>query len=233
MSTLLCIETATVVCSVALVRDGSVIGLRETQITNSHAAMVAVFIDELIREHLSGPSGINGVVVSSGPGSYTGLRIGVSTAKGLCYALDVPLLSIQTTLGMAWGMKSAFTEASELPLIFAPMIDARRMEVYTAMYNNELEAIAPVSAQIIQPNMFEDLLEKHQIILAGDGAEKCKAVLQHPNLRYINGFTNSAAHLAELAAAKFEQQHFEDTAYFEPFYLKDFIAGKPRVKGLD
>ncbi|HAH56848.1 MAG TPA: tRNA (adenosine(37)-N6)-threonylcarbamoyltransferase complex dimerization subunit type 1 TsaB [Bacteroidales bacterium] len=232
MSTLLCLETATAVCSVALVRDGSVTGLRETQITNSHAALVAVFIDELIRDHLSGVKDIDGVVVSSGPGSYTGLRIGVSTAKGLCYALDIPLLSVGTTLSMAWGMKSVFNGASDLPFIYAPMIDARRMEVYTALYNHRLEVVQPVSAQIIQPDMFDGLIEKHLIILAGDGAQKCKAVFNHPNLRFIDDFTNSAAHLASIATAKFEQQHFEDTANFEPFYLKDFIAGKPKVKGL-
>lgn len=233
MSTLLCIETATAACSVALLRDGVVTGLRETQITNSHAAMVAVFIDELIRDHLSGPSGIDGVVVSSGPGSYTGLRIGVSTAKGLCYALDVPLLSVETTLSMARGMKTAFTDALDLPILYAPMIDARRMEVYTALYNNELKMVKPVSAEIIQEDMFDALLQDHHIVLAGDGAEKSKAELHHPNLHYIDNFINSAAHMASIAADKFEQHLFEDTAYFEPFYLKDFIAGKPRVKGLD
>ena len=232
MPTLICIETATAVCSVALLRDGAVIGLRETQVTNSHAAMVAVFIDELIREYLPSPSAIDGVVVSSGPGSYTGLRIGVSTAKGLCYALDVPLLSVETPLSMAAGMRAGFESNAELPLLFAPMIDARRMEVYTALYDSELKMVKPVSAEIIQPDMFDDFLENYQIVLAGDGAEKCKAVLQHPNLSYIDNFTNSAAHLAGLATLKFERKQFEDTAYFEPFYLKDFIAGKPRVKGL-
>lgn len=233
MPTLLCIETATAVCSVALVRQGRVAGLLETNTTNSHAAKVAVFIDELIREHLNSASGLDAVVVSSGPGSYTGLRIGASTAKGLCYALDVPLIAIETPLSMAYGMKMIAVSPQKLPLIYAPMIDARRMEVYTALYNPEMETIKAVNAQIIQQDTFDDLIHDHQIILAGDGAAKCKELLNHPNFIYLDEFRNSAAHMAEAATRRFEQQQFEDVAYFEPFYLKDFIAGKPRVKGLD
>ena len=232
MSILLHIETATPVCSVALTQDDRILAIRETSEKNSHSQVVTVFIDEMLKECGLEPMQLDAVAVSKGPGSYTGLRIGVSTAKGICWALDKPLISVGTPEAMAMGMRQKYSQPESLPILFAPMIDARRMEVYTGLFDEDLNNILPVYAAIIDENTFEEFIEDHIICFAGDGAEKCEAVLKHPNFRFINDFDASATYMAPLAVAKFAAGNFEDVAYFEPYYLKDFIAGKPSVKGL-
>ena len=232
MAILLHIETATPVCSVVLADNQRILSIRETSEKNSHSQVVTVFIDEMLQECGLQPAQLEAVAVSKGPGSYTGLRIGVSTAKGICWALDKPLISVGTPKAMALGMSQKYTQPEKLPILFAPMIDARRMEVYTGLFDENLHNIKPVYAAIIDGNTFEEYVENHIICFAGDGAEKCKALLTHPNFRFMNDFDASAAYMAPLAAAKFVAGNFEDVAYFEPYYLKDFVAGKPNVKGL-
>lgn len=232
MSILLHIETATPVCSVALTQNSRIVAIRQTSEKNAHSQVVTVFIDEMMKECELQPAQLDAVAVSKGPGSYTGLRIGVSTAKGICWALDKPLISVGTPEAMAEGMHEKYIQSENLPVLYAPMIDARRMEVYTGLFDENINNVKPVYAAIIDENTFEEFIEDHIICFAGDGAEKCEAVLTHPNFRYMKSFDASAAYLAPLAEAKFASGNFEDVAYFEPYYLKDFIAGKPNVKGL-
>ncbi|KAF0201150.1 MAG: hypothetical protein FD170_2916 [Bacteroidetes bacterium] len=232
MSIILNIETATPVCSIALSDNNQILALRETSEKNSHSQVVAVFIDEMLKDCGLKPTDLDAVAVSKGPGSYTGLRIGVSTAKGICYALGKPLISVGTLKAMAFGMAQKFKNPGNLPVLFAPMIDARRMEVYTALYDQNLMVVKEVYAAIVDNDTFSDLIGSHIICFAGDGAEKCRETLNHPNFRLLDDFTASAAYMKDFSAEKFNAGQFEDTAYFEPYYLKDFVAGPPRVKGL-
>ncbi len=227
MSLLLLIETATTSCSVALAQQGQILAIKELNERNIHAEVITVFIEELFNTVGKTYNDLDAVAVSSGPGSYTGLRIGISTAKGLCFALDKPLIAVETMQSMADGMAAELT--GDNTALLCPMIDARRMEVYTALFDAQGNRIRPTSAEIIDEHSFADLLadHHHQVLFFGDGAEKCKELLgRYPNVRFDTGFTNSAAHLAATAQKKFEAAAFEDVAYFEPFYLKDFIAGK-------
>ncbi len=227
MSLILQIETSTTSCSVALAQSGKVLSVRTIDQRNIHAEVITVFIDEIMAGQGLSFQELDAVAVSSGPGSYTGLRIGVSTAKGLCFSLDKPLIAIATLLAMAAGYLSRFQNFTEDDFLLCPMIDARRMEVYTALFNRDLKQIQPTSAAIIDAESFKEVLVQHKIIFFGDGAAKCKVVLgDQPNAVFIDGFLNDAADLTQLAAEKFKLQAFEDVAYFEPFYLKDFIAGK-------
>lgn len=232
MTYILCIETATPVCSVALVQDNKVLHSRESSKRNSHSEIVTVFIDEVIKEANLKYTDLDAVTVSKGPGSYTGLRIGVSTAKGLCYGLDIPLISVNTLRSMAFGMARKFDQKEDLPILFCPMIDARRMEVYTAIYNERNEQIEETKAEIIDENSFSDYLDKSKIVFFGDGSDKCKDVITHPNAIFVENIFPSASYMAEITYNKYLENQFEDVAYFEPFYLKEFIAGKPKVKGL-
>jgi len=234
MSLILSIETATSVCSVCLSDNEKVIALRETSEHNSHSRVIAVFIDEIFKETGIPKTRIDAVAVSRGPGSYTGLRIGVSTAKGLCYGLDKPLIAVDTLHSMAWGMRAVHTmRDADKPALFVPMIDARRMEVYTAVFDEALNMIKPVTAEIIDAGSFGELTPSHRLIFAGDGADKCREVLSSDTFIFSNKFVHSATHMVTPALIRFNEGLFEDTAYFEPFYLKDFIAGKPTVKGLN
>ena len=208
------------------------LAIRETSEKNSHSQVVTVFIDEMLKESGLQPTQLDAVSVSKGPGSYTGLRIGVSTAKGICWALDKPLISVGTPEAMALGMRQKYNQHEDFPILFAPMIDARRMEVYTGLFDENLNNVKAVYAAIIDENTFDEFINNHIICFAGDGAEKCEALLSHPNFRLMKDFDASAAYMAPLVAAKFTAGNFEDVAYFEPYYLKDFIAGKPSVKGL-
>ncbi|MBE0646679.1 MAG: tRNA (adenosine(37)-N6)-threonylcarbamoyltransferase complex dimerization subunit type 1 TsaB [Bacteroidales bacterium] len=249
MSLILALETATPVCSVALARDGVILALRESTAPNAHSSVLTVFIEEVFREASLQYSDLDAVSVSMGPGSYTGLRIGVATAKGLCYALDKPMIAVPSLEEMALGMINyPFPIASpslaregnacQLPtancqLLFCPMIDARRMEVYCAVFDGDLNEILSTEAEIIDEHSFGSLLAKHPILFAGTGADKCKEVLSHnQNAHFLQGFQASARFMIPLAENRFNEKQFEDLAYFEPFYLKDFVAGKPKVKGL-
>jgi len=237
MSLILNIETATPVCSLALCSDGKIIAKKESQEHNSHSSLLTVFIEEIFKEVDFELKSLDAIAVSKGPGSYTGLRIGVSASKGLCYALDKPLISISTLKAMANGM-AKFLKFS-MPSLFqknpllCPMIDARRMEVYSAIFDIKINEIKKVSADIIDENSYHVFSIDKQIIFFGDGAAKCKKVLSNnDNVIFIDSFYPSAEFMAEISTEKFKSNKFEDLAYFEPFYLKDFIAGKPKVKGL-
>lgn len=176
---------------------------------------------------------LDAVAVSQGPGSYTGLRIGVSTAKGICYAADLPLMAIDTLEAMAYGMKMKLgSQITENDLLI-PMIDARRMEVYAAVFDAQLNKIEDTAARVIDENAFEDLRNDHHLWLFGDGAPKLTKLFENqPNISVVDGFRPSAAYMLPLAEKLLREQRFVDVAYFEPFYLKDFVAGKPHVKGL-
>jgi len=235
LATILHIETSTRVCSVALSINGELVDIQETTAKNSHAELVTLFSEKVLNESGKTFPDLDAVAVSMGPGSYTGLRIGVSTAKGFCYALNKPLIAISTLKAMSNGMvqfaqKSGFTKTNHL---FCPMIDARRMEVYTAIFDSELKTIQNISAEIIDASSFSDLLETNPILFAGDGAAKCKELFsESKNAHFIDDFNPSAKFMTELAENKFNSGEFENLAYFEPFYLKDFVSGIPKVKGL-
>ncbi len=225
MSLILQIETATTACSVALAMDGKVISLKELNEPNIHAQKITLFIQEVLKNAGLTFDALDAVAVSSGPGSYTGLRIGVSTAKGLCFALNKPLIAVETLAAMSSGFANKFNPDEHV--LLCPMIDARRMEVYTSLFDVNGNRIEPTSAKIIDETSFADFLKDHTIIFFGDGADKCREVLgTNSNAIFNNDFSNSAAYLTALAADKFKIKDFEDVAYFEPYYLKDFIAGK-------
>ncbi|WP_423147966.1 tRNA (adenosine(37)-N6)-threonylcarbamoyltransferase complex dimerization subunit type 1 TsaB [Rubrolithibacter danxiaensis] len=227
MSLILQLETSTSSCSVALSLEGKVIAFEERDEKNIHAAKITLFIEKVMADAAKSMNDLDAIAVSKGPGSYTGLRIGVSVAKGLCFALDIPLIAVDTLQSMTKGIIAL--NVYDQDTLFCPMIDARRMEVYTALYNSELEEILPVEAKIIDEHAFEEVLEKKPIVFFGDGASKCKAVLaDNKNAHFYAEFSNSAKHMSAAAYSKFRSRQFEDTAYFEPFYLKDFLILPPK-----
>ncbi|HTH82104.1 MAG TPA: tRNA (adenosine(37)-N6)-threonylcarbamoyltransferase complex dimerization subunit type 1 TsaB [Mucilaginibacter sp.] len=222
------IETATTVCSVALAKDGVVLAYRQIDERNIHAEIITLFINELIAEAGIQYKSIDAIAVSSGPGSYTGLRIGISTAKGLCYALDKPLIAVETLAAMADGIRAE--ENIDNKILLCPMIDARRMEVYTALFDATGKNIKPTAAEIIDENSFSEQLQNNRILFFGDGAEKCRELLgKNPNARFLTNFANSAKYITQKAAQKFAERDFEDVAYFEPFYLKDFLVTQKKA----
>ena len=211
------------------------LSLRESTLKNAHSSVLTTFIEEVFNSSGLKPHELDAIAVSEGPGSYTGLRIGVATAKGLCYALDKPLIAISTLKSMATGMldMQLQTPNSQLPTLFCPMIDARRMEVFSTVYNSVLEEVRKTLAEIITESSFAEILKKHIIVFAGDGAEKCKPYLEkYGNAMFLNNFQTSAKNMISLSETRYLAGDFENLAYFEPRYLKDFIAGTPRVKGL-
>ena len=209
----------------ALGDSDTVLASRTLSDGKSHASHLTILIGELLKECQKTLSDLNAVAVSKGPGSYTGLRIGVSTAKGLCYALDKPLISVNTLQSMA---NSPFEELDPAMLL-CPMLDARRMEVYCAMYDLKLEEKLQVAAVIVDGDTFEDVLEKNNVLFFGDGAEKCKSVFKNKESAHFNSeYQISANTMASISNSKFQLGEFEDVAYFEPFYLKDFVAGPPK-----
>ena len=230
---ILCLETATPVCSVALNSACCTLAMRETEGQNAHSEKITNFIREVMEETKIDYPQLDAVAVSQGPGSYTGLRIGVSTAKGICYAADLPLMAIDTLEAMAYGMKDKLGSQIGPDDLLIPMIDARRMEVYASVFDANLNRINDTAALVIDENSFEDLRKDHRLWLFGDGAPKLSKLFENqPNINIIDGFKPSAAYMKVLAERALQQQQFVDVAYFEPFYLKDFIAGKPHVKGL-
>lgn len=226
----LLIETATQICSVVLAADGNVRARRESDTPNAHSTCLSVFIDEVLKESHLTPRELGAVCVSAGPGSYTGLRIGVSTAKGFCYALGIPLLSVPTLLSMA---ALYYRQHPDYHGLVCPMIDARRMECYTMIVNGEMEILRDTSADVIEAGCFDEWLDRGEVVFVGDGAEKTKDILGvHCNARYDNNFCLSAEGMLELAETRLREGKMEDVAYFEPFYLKDFVAKKSVVHGL-
>ena len=228
MTHLLQIETATTSCSVALTRNGRVLAFKEINARNIHAEVVTVFINDLMKEAGLPYGALDAVAVSCGPGSYTGLRIGVSTAKGICFGLDKPLIAVETLAAMAHGVVDRCSAPSGM--LLCPMIDARRMEVFTAVFDAAGNILKQTAAEIIEENSFAGLLAENKILFFGDGAEKCRGALGgHANAFFQDDFINSAVDLTTAATAKFNESDFVDVAYFEPYYLKDFIAGKKAI----
>ena len=234
---ILCLETSTAVCSVALVENGNVIALRESLDGQNHAEKITIFIDEVMKEAGLAYKDLDAVATSMGPGSYTGLRIGVSTAKGLCYAMEKPLIAIDTLAAMAYGFKDYKTTGLQdykLESILCPMIDARRMEVYTAFFNEKLERTSETEALVIDENSFMEMKQDNHLYLFGDGADKLASLFENDErITVVEKFHCSASYMAELADKAFKNNDFVDTAYFEPFYLKNFVPGMPKVKGLN
>ena len=231
------IETATDICSVALSEGDRQLSLVESDQARSHASLLNSFIRESISQAGKELKDLDGVAVSKGPGSYTGLRIGVSTAKGLSYALEIPLLATGTLESMANGSLShaAIRELISIHddlILLCPMLDARRMEVYAGFYTIKGNLFRQVSADIIDEKSYHEILEVHPVCFFGNGADKCKAVLDHPNALFIDGINPSATTMIEPVLKKYQLKQFEDVAYFEPFYLKDFIATVPKKKVL-
>ncbi|WP_010520720.1 tRNA (adenosine(37)-N6)-threonylcarbamoyltransferase complex dimerization subunit type 1 TsaB [Aquimarina agarivorans] len=227
MSYLLCIETSTTNCSVSLSLEGKLVALKEDNNKNySHAESLHIFIEALMADAKVSLQQLNAIVVSKGPGSYTGLRIGVSTAKGLCYALDIPLITINTLSSLALQAESTINTTSYI----VPMLDARRMEVYTATFDEQFNCITPTHAKILDETSFNELLNTKQTIFIGNGVLKFKEICTHQNAVFLMDKLPSAKQLGRLGYKKFKNQDFDDVAYFEPYYLKDFVAGKPKKK---
>ena len=221
------IETSTELCSVALSHGNNCLAVRENSEGRNHAAMLTPFIDDLLNESNISIHQLDAIAVSSGPGSYTGLRIGLSTAKGLCYGGNIPLMAVSTLHAMSLG----FVEQHDvLPsTLLCPMIDARRMEVYTALYDRDGRQMKQISAEIITEQSFIQWLDAYPVIFFGNGAAKCRNMITHPNAVFPEDFAHSARYMIQPALQAYSEKRFEDTAYLEPFYLKDFIAG-PKKK---
>lgn len=227
MSCILHIETSTDVCSVALSQDG--VCLHEEIDTNGrrHAEILAPFVEEAVSFADSHAIPLDAVSVSAGPGSYTGLRIGVSTAKGLCYGRDLKLISIPTLKVLCTPILLYREDIPDNALL-CPMIDARRMEVYTAIYDRALHEVVPTNAAIVNENSFAEILDKQPVFFFGNGADKCRDTLKHPNAHFIEGIVPKASNMLPLAERALALNETEDVAYYEPFYLKQFVAGKSR-----
>ena len=235
MSLILCIETGTDICSVGIAKDGELLSLRESAEGRDHAKKVGVFVDELLRETGIAPDELDAIAVGKGPGSYTGLRIGVSFAKGLCYGTQKPLLAIGSLDALVEVAREDY-EAGIISVenwdeaILCPMVDARRMEVYTQLFDSKGEALSEVSAEIIDEHSFGAQRHSgHPFVIFGSGAHKCENVLKGAQLIDI---TPSARGLARLAQEALERGKTEDIAYFEPFYLKDFVVTTSKKKPL-
>jgi len=228
MAVILNIETSTPVCSVALSKDGAVIFNQQDNEGPSHTEKLGVFIQEALDFAEKNELKLDAVAVSCGPGSYTGLRIGVSTAKGLCYGLNIPLIAVPTLKVMACAL--LFDPATDEEALLCPMIDARRMEVFATIYDRALQEVKPTSADIIDENSYLEYLEKQKVIFFGNGADKCSSTITHTNAAFISGISPLAGNMMALAEMDFRQENFVDVAYFEPFYLKEFVATTPKNK---
>ena len=223
MDNILLIETSTALCSVALAQDGKITSYRESSAPKAHASLTAVFIQEMLAEHGLTLADCDAICVSKGPGSYTGLRVGVSTAKGLCFGSGKPLLAVGT-------LDTLVAQVDEIGGIkyIIPMIDARRMEVYTAVFENGVQ-ITETSPMIIDETSFAEYVEQGPCLFIGDGAGKCADVIKHPNAQFCQCWPKASAML-EPAMAAYKEKRFEDVAYFEPFYLKEFVATVSKKK---
>ncbi len=223
MSLILSLETTTKVCSVALYDSDTLLTETSLSIEKAHSQFLASLVDSTFKYSHQNKSALSAVAISSGPGSYTGLRIGTSFAKGICFSMNIPLISINTLDGMIQLVKRENEK-----ILYCPMLDARRMEVYCKVENDDGIQVEDTHARIIEENSFLDLLDKNVILFFGDGSAKCKSILNHKNARFQDKFQISAKGIGELAYSKFENEEFEDVAYFEPFYLKEYKAGKPK-----
>ena len=234
---ILCLETATPVCSVALNDGTKNLALRECKGQNAHSEKITIYIDEVLREAGINYQQLDAVAVSKGPGSYTGLRIGVSTAKGVCYAAGLPLMAVDTLHAMAYGMRDRLGDQLQSTDLLVPMIDARRMEVYCSVFDASLKQVKGTEAVVFdntsQLSTLNSQFPVSRLWLFGDGAPKLKDLFKDtPQIQIVDDFAPSAAYMATLSDQALKAGDFVDVAYFEPYYLKDFIAGKPHVKGL-
>lgn len=219
MAIILCLETSSTNCSVALGVDGMIISLREEHnLKYSHAEKLHVFIDEVLKEANFNFSHLDAIAVSKGPGSYTGLRIGVSAAKGLCFALDIPLISVPT-------LEVLIQEVNPSDGFIIPLIDARRLEVYSAVFDYNDKQIRETRAEIVEENSFLEYLDQSSTIFIGDGVSKFKNICNHKNAVFIESKLPTAGNMVHLAETKYKIGDIEDVAYFEPFYLKEFMLG--------
>ena len=231
MGKILSIETSTDVCSVAIAENGVVRARQELFQPNSHSTHLTLLIHELFNaEGVSPVENLDAVSVSAGPGSYTGLRIGVSVAKGICYAQGIPLIAIDTLMLLTQAALNTEEGGNNKEVIFCPMLDARRMEVYTSLYSSALEVLEETNAKIVDDNSFSELLQKQKILFFGNGALKCQSTITSENASFIDGIVPLAANMSLLAENKFAKGDFVDLAYFEPFYLKSFVATTPKKK---
>ena len=223
MAFLLTIETTTKNCSVALFDNDNLIYLKEQNSHKySHAEQITLFIEEVLRASKINLNELDGIILSSGPGSYTGLRIGTSTAKGLCYSLGIPLISVSTLKAMAFTMLQ-----DEVYKFYCPMIDARRMEVFASIYDQSNNEVREIRADIVDEYTYANFLED-KVLFFGDGALKCKSVINNTNAYFVDGIFPSAKDMGILGFDKFKKKNFEDVASFEPYYLKDFLIGKKK-----
>lgn len=225
--TILCIETSTTCCSAAICKDGVAIASRENLSGANHASELPVFIEQLLAEAQTNSWTINAIALSQGPGSYTGLRIGTSIAKGICYGMNIPLIPVDTLQILCAAV------VAELPAdaLLCPMLDARRMEVYTAIYTTSLEPQSEVIAKVIDQQSFAEELFNKNIYFFGNGAEKCQSVITSANAHFVTGILPQAKHMGRLAE-KAVALDIKQMAYYEPFYLKDFVPAPSHVKGL-
>ena len=226
MSCILSIETSTDVCSVAMSENGQCIFKEEDHSGPNHAVSLGVFVDEALSFTDNHAIPLGAVAVSQGPGSYTGLRIGVSMAKGICYGRDVPLLAVPTLEVMA--VPVLLNHEIEEDALLCPMIDARRMEVYSAIYDRALKPLRDTRADVVDGDTYREFLDKHPVYFFGNGAAKCMETINHPNAHLIEGIEPLAKYMFPLAERKWVQKEYEDVAYFVPFYLKDFVAKMPK-----
>ena len=218
MARILNLETATTNCSVGISIDGETVSLQENNAQEySHSEQLHIFIKEALEKASLSFSDLDAIAISKGPGSYTGLRIGVSAAKGLCFSLDLPLISIPTLESMAHQVQ---VERDELVI---PVLDARRMEVYSSVFGSGYKEIRETRAEIINEASFGEYAKAQKVYIIGSGAEKCRGALQHPHFHFDASIVPSAKEMGRLAFTKYQQGQFEDVAYFEPYYLKDFV----------
>ena len=232
MALLLSLETSTQSCSAALHDEGVLVSSKVIEIPRSAASQLAVIIDEVFHTANRKPKELKGVIVAAGPGSYTGLRIGVATAKGLCYALNIPIVSVNTLKLMAYQFLETEVVKKFIQndnVILCPMLDAKRMEVYCALLDQNLNYIEEVQAKVIEENSFKDMIESTPIFFFGDGADKCKDMIKHPNAHFSSGLIPLASSLGEIGYKKWKEGVYEDLVSFEPFYLKDFLIKKPNL----
>lgn len=224
MAIILNIETATKNCSVSISKSGEIIALKEFNDGNySHAEVLHLFIIDILKEVKLSLNTIDAIAVSKGPGSYTGLRIGVSAAKGFCFALQKPLISVDTLTSLSYAI--SIEEG-----VIITMLDARRMEVYASVFNHKHEQIREIKSEIINENSFSEFLSSQKVYFLGDGALKCKEIITHENAFFLDDIFPSSKEMGILAFQKFKNNDFEDVAYFEPFYLKDFMVVPEKKK---
>ncbi|MDR1755528.1 MAG: tRNA (adenosine(37)-N6)-threonylcarbamoyltransferase complex dimerization subunit type 1 TsaB [Culturomica sp.] len=224
MALILNIDTSTTVCSANLAKEGTVISLRENNDGLNHSLLLGLYVKELLEEQQIEAKQLDAVSVSMGPGSYTGLRIGVSLAKGLCFGSALPLIAVNTLQALAASVSERLQEEA----LYCPMIDARRMEVYTALFDRENRTQQETGAQILGPDSFAEQLRTHKIYFFGNGSDKFRSVITSPNARFLPDIQTSSANMVRLSEERYRTKKFEDVAYFEPFYLKEFLTTTPK-----